>query len=413
MSVGTATTPAPRDRVSAVGECLSLEQPDECRMRDGAAWLNFRERLREDLDATAWFEARPSDTLNGIVETAQRALMAANCTVFLYGHDHQVLSNPRAATSELQAFEACATPLRNETPLAVHRSRPPVGDHHEGQVQSGAKHDSREIHDRQTNVSMPRAACVLKRAAFEPRQDANQDVSAGCDLSSARAVDAGTRIDFDNTWLNGRPEMGGRSTIRELAGAIDAKDPYTCGHSQRVARYCMACGLVAGLNREAMRRLQTAAVLHDIGKIGIDDAILRKPGKLTAAEYALVKDHPIIGAALAQGVVIPREVVELILHHHERYDGRGYPHGLAAEDIPQGADIIAVADAFDSMTTGRPYRRAVTVNEAMRELLRCRGTQFCPETLDAFAIGFTRYYDVLPWSSGVLDKPEMLATLTY
>lgn len=175
------------------------------------------------------------------------------------------------------------------------------------------------------------------------------------------------------------------STIKALACAVDAKDRYTHDHSDRVARLCVLTAQKLGMSdRQAIRRVELAGLLHDIGKIGIPDAILCKPGKLTPDEFAVVKTHPSIGARIVLKVNGLEDVAKAIEYHHERYDGMGYPAGLAGEDIPLISKLIAVADAFDSLTSNRSYRPATHVDAAMQEIARCTGTQFDPQVVNAF-----------------------------
>ncbi|MEW6622432.1 MAG: HD-GYP domain-containing protein [Bacillota bacterium] len=172
--------------------------------------------------------------------------------------------------------------------------------------------------------------------------------------------------------------------LNSLAGAIDARDNYTRMHSMRVTRYSIMTGVYMKLPQDNLELLRRGALLHDIGKIGIRDDILLKKGKLTLEERDLVRKHPEIGARILGPDGPFRLVVPLILHHHERYDGRGYPHGLKGVDIPTGARIIAVADAFEAMTSYRPYRRAYTRDKAVKELQLHAGTQFDPDVVAAF-----------------------------
>ena len=149
--------------------------------------------------------------------------------------------------------------------------------------------------------------------------------------------------------------MGALSAMRALARAIDAKDPSTRSHSERVARTVELLALTAGWTPQRAALLREAALVHDVGKIGVPDAILLKPMSLTREEYDLVKSHAALGADIAAEVLSPDQVV-WIRHHHERWDGRGYPDGIAGERIPQGARLLAVADAWDAMTSARPYQ---------------------------------------------------------
>ena len=177
-------------------------------------------------------------------------------------------------------------------------------------------------------------------------------------------------------------------SIRMLAAAIDEKDPYTRGHSGRVAKYSIIMGEAMGMNAEELDRLRIAALLHDVGKIGVDDRVLKKPGKLTDEEFDLMKQHPVKGANIMRPVAQLKEMLPGIELHHECIDGRGYPYGLRGEEIPQMARIIAVADTFDAITTNRPYQSAMDVDFALERIRTLTGTKFDPKVTDAleFAI---------------------------
>lgn len=174
------------------------------------------------------------------------------------------------------------------------------------------------------------------------------------------------------------------SIIQALAAAIDAKDPYTHGHSARVAEYAMATATVMGLPTATVETIQAAGYLHDVGKIGIPELILTKPGKLTDEEFAIIKTHPEISARILSPVTFNGEVATMVRYHHERYDGSGYPDGVKGQNIPLEARILAVADSFDAMTSDRPYRPALDYSVAKQELVKCSGTQFDPEVAAKF-----------------------------
>jgi len=174
------------------------------------------------------------------------------------------------------------------------------------------------------------------------------------------------------------------STIQALAEAIDAKDPYTHGHSARVAEYAIMVAKEAGMTLEEMESLQAAAYLHDIGKIGIPEAILTKPGRLTTEEYQIIRTHPEIGARILAPVSFKGNVVPIVRHHHERVDGEGYPDKLKGKKIPFEARILAVADSFDAMTSLRAYRPPRDFESAKAELKRCAGEQFDKEVVELF-----------------------------
>jgi HD-GYP domain-containing protein (c-di-GMP phosphodiesterase class II) len=181
-------------------------------------------------------------------------------------------------------------------------------------------------------------------------------------------------------------EIGERlyETVQTLVAAIEAEDPYTHGHSERVTRYGLAVGRAMGLSDEEQQHLRMASLLHDIGKIGVRDDVLNKPGGLTTEERALFDKHPGIGAGIIRHIRKVDPVVQAVLHHHERWDGAGYPDKLAGEHVPLLARIIHVADAYDAMTTDRPYRRRMPESEAVAELRDRAGVDFAPAVVDAF-----------------------------
>ncbi len=167
------------------------------------------------------------------------------------------------------------------------------------------------------------------------------------------------------------------SAMEALIFAVEAKDKYTAGHSRRVTQFAVAIGRQAGLSSEEIEDLRWGGLLHDVGKIAVDQFIQNKPGELTAEEYEHVMIHARTGANIVKPVVNQR-VVEMIEHHHDHYNGTGLQQTVVGEEIPLGARILAVADALDAMTSDRPYRSAMSVDEALSEIMRCSGTQFDP-----------------------------------
>lgn len=185
------------------------------------------------------------------------------------------------------------------------------------------------------------------------------------------------------------------NSIRMLAAAIDAKDPYTRGHSERVARISLAMGKHYGLDKKSLQNLRISALLHDVGKIGIDDRILRKPGALTDDEFAVMKTHPQKGAAIMSGVTQLADMIPGMKYHHERWAGGGYPEGIRGEEIPLQARIIAVADTFDAMTTNRPYQKAMDLSYVVEKIRGFGGTRFDPKVVEAF-VAAVRARDIQP-----------------
>ena len=176
-------------------------------------------------------------------------------------------------------------------------------------------------------------------------------------------------------------EMG-NETVMAIARTLDARDDNTSHHALRVSEYSVMIARKLGFDEEACENLRKTALLHDIGKIGIPDSVLNKPGKLTDEEYSLMKSHVVLGGEILKDLTLIDGVSEGALYHHERYDGRGYIHGLKGEEIPLNARIIGIADAFDAMTANRVYRKKIDFDFVVEEIKRGRGTQFDPQMVD-------------------------------
>ncbi len=204
------------------------------------------------------------------------------------------------------------------------------------------------------------------------------------DLSLFTSLADQVAIALDNSRLYHELEEMFFQTAESLADAIEKRDPYTGGHTQRVTSYSLATANYLPLGHLEKRWLKIASVLHDVGKIGIEDHILRKPERLNPEEFDLIKRHSQMGAEIIEHIRQLKEIVPGVKYHHEQIDGKGYPDGLKGESIPMIAKIVAVADTYDAMTTDRPYRRALSKETAIEELKRCSGTQFDQEVVNAF-----------------------------
>jgi putative nucleotidyltransferase with HDIG domain len=185
------------------------------------------------------------------------------------------------------------------------------------------------------------------------------------------------------------------TSLQVLAQAVDLKDPYTSGHSQRVAQYAVRLARMLDLPEDEVERIRVGALMHDIGKIGIRSRILRKPGKLTDDERALMNKHSAISADIIAPLEVLGESAEMVRRHHEHWDGSGYPEGIRADTIPLGARIILVADALDALTTDRPYRRGVPMEEAVRVIKAHAGTQFDPTVVTALERLYRKFHGEL------------------
>jgi putative nucleotidyltransferase with HDIG domain len=182
--------------------------------------------------------------------------------------------------------------------------------------------------------------------------------------------------------------------LAQLSAAIEARDPYARGHASRVTVFSQAMAKTIGLDKERLSVLRLGALLHDVGKLAVPPAVLLKPGPLTEIEFVQVRRHPAAGVRMLRSLDAPREILPSVLHHHERWDGAGYPRGRAGQRIPLEARILTVADSFDAMTSTRPYRPPRQVPDALEELHRCAGSQFDPELVGVFAVA---------WDEGELD----------
>ena len=187
------------------------------------------------------------------------------------------------------------------------------------------------------------------------------------------------------------------SLLATFSAALEARDPYLRGHSTRVTSFAEGLARLLGWRGTRLEALHLGGSLHDVGKIAIDAEVLRKPGPLTEDELEQIRRHPVTGARLVESFDDFEPALPYVLHHHERWDGGGYPHGLSGERIPLEARLLGVADAFDAMTSARAYRSALSIDDALDELERCAGTQFDPELAQAFVDG---------WRQGEIAAPR-------
>ena len=179
-------------------------------------------------------------------------------------------------------------------------------------------------------------------------------------------------------------EASNHAIIAAFAVSIEARDPHTQGHTMRVTEYAVALARMLGWNAAKLEEVRLGCALHDVGKIAIPDHVLLKPGKLTDEEFASIKTHPVVGARMVQGIAYLEPARPYILHHHERYDGRGYPDRLEGQDIPAEGRLTAIADAFDAMTSNRIYRSGMGLDRALEEIQNGAGKQFDPEMAAVF-----------------------------
>ena len=227
------------------------------------------------------------------------------------------------------------------------------------------------------------------------------------DLEMLRVLSESACMAIENARLYKDLQEAYVSTVRLLVSRIEEKDPYTHGHTERVAAYAVGIAKEMGFTVEEVQRIQFGAFLHDIGKVHTEDNVLQKPGALSDEEWRMVRMHPLRGAEMVKGVRFLERVTDMIRHHHERVDGKGYPDGLKGDQISVAARIVNVADAFDAMTTDRPYRTGLTVDQALAQMTEKAGTQFAAEIVDILVQGFRsgniqQIKNTAPW---VAPKP--------
>jgi putative nucleotidyltransferase with HDIG domain len=223
----------------------------------------------------------------------------------------------------------------------------------------------------------------LKGFVFTGPKLSGEDYSEG-DRDIMTFISNSIGIGMENVRLMEQLQVTYVATLRSLIQILEAKDPYTRGHTERVASYSMALANRLNLNPDDLRRILFGSLLHDIGKMGLRDDIINKPGPLTADEWVQMKLHPVVGAQIVEKMEFLTGAIDVVRYHHESWDGKGYPDGLTGEDIPLTARIVTVGDSFDAMTTDRPYRKALSIDEAVRRLEENAGIQFDPKLAREF-----------------------------
>jgi putative nucleotidyltransferase with HDIG domain len=215
------------------------------------------------------------------------------------------------------------------------------------------------------------------------------------DLDMLEALSNQAAVAIENAKLYTSLKDLFRNTVRSLAEAIETKDVYTRGHSERVTAYSELIAKELGFSESEMEDLNLAGLLHDIGKIGVDESILRKPSRLTDAEFEEIKKHPEYSANIIEAIPQLKGIITVVKHHHERYDGNGYPDGLKGGNIPYNSRIISIADTFDAMSSKRPYRNPLPVKMCLEEIQKCSGTQFDPDIVPAALRALKRHFDAM------------------
>ncbi|MEW6095331.1 MAG: GAF domain-containing protein [bacterium] len=319
-----------------------------------------------------------------ILEVAARLMEASICSLRLIGEEKEIVLNASyGLTTEYFWGKRTTIDKRKSIAEQALKERNPVII---TDVPNDKEYEYPEYATKEKVTSLLCVPLVVKEESVgvltiysTRRQRYTQDQ---VNLLSAIADQAAIAV--SNAKLHEEIHYSFLRTVKALAAAVDAKDPYTKGHSEAVVKYTLEIATELGFSKEEIEFLEIAALLHDIGKIGIKEDVLLKPGKLDEEEWRIIKEHPTISAKILGPVEFPEVIMLAVRLHHEQIDGKGYPDGLSQEEIPLQASIIKVADAFDAMISDRPYRKALSREVAINELKRGSGTQFHPKVVDTF-----------------------------
>jgi len=362
-----------------------------CRLRRENMQLREQMALSEMMRAIG-SSLELEQILSLILSTVLREFSASAVSVLLH--------NPETGRMELQGLEGERSTIHDPGHLEYLRGESAVSstvlatgrpalltDHQVELFPQGAPHQDR--------ICQP---LMIKGRAIGVLNIVRRPNAGPCGDGTLRTVEmtaAQAAIAIDNSRLYKNLHGAYLDTVSALANAIEIRDPYTRGHTDRVKLLARAIGNRLGWDQERLFGLWMGCTLHDIGKIGVPDRILSKPGPLTADEFALMKTHPEIGAKIIEGVPFLKPAIPYVYYHHERFNGTGYPFGMAGEEIPVEGRILAVVDAFDAITSDRPYRQGQTLDVAREELCAFAGIQFDPEIVEVFFAALE--HQDIPW----------------
>lgn len=336
---------------------------------------DLSEKLTASLD--------PAEVAQLVIDEAKRLIEADNTSVMLVNEENSMLEVIASSGKELHPGEGLKTGAGIAGSVLLTGRAEIIND---------IPSDLRYVHGAIRVSSLMCAPLKIKDRVigviYISSEDPVQYTAEDLKLLSAIAFQAAA--DIENARLYDSLKETFLTTVYTLAETIEKRDPYTGGHTKRVMNYSIAIGKVLGLSEVEIGKLELAAVLHDIGKIGIKDCILLKKRKLTAPEFDEIKMHTIYAEEILNHIKHLRDIIPGVKYHHERYDGTGYPEKLRGDNIDIIARIIAVADAFDAMTTDRPYRKGLSLQMAFKELRINAGTQFDPEVVKAFFAAYEK-----------------------
>jgi putative nucleotidyltransferase with HDIG domain len=342
--------------------------------------------------------------LDQIIRLTQKTLNSSAASILLFKDNEQELFFEAASGPVGKILKSVKVDAENSIAGQVVRTRKPV-------VVNNVK-DNRNFHgitDENTGFVTNSLICVplvMQNKTIGVLEVINKLDGGGfneSDIDTLVPVATTSAMAIENARLHQTILEAYKNTLTTLVGVIDAKDAYTHGHSQRVMQLTLMAASELSLSPEQMDTLEYAGILHDIGKVAVDNQVLNKTGRLDEEEWAVIKAHPATGDNILKKMPFLQKARPGVRHHHEKFDGSGYPDGLKGTAIPFEARLIAVADAFDAMTTNRAYREAFTINHSLNELKRCAVTHFCPVAVEAFLAGFSKQQAALD-QAGTLTR---------
>ena len=349
-----------------------------------------------DLLDKIWLKVRPEDKLNsiiaGVINLTQSAISPGASTLILLNNDDkkelffQYAIGPAAKMLKRlhigRQSGIAAWVIRNGKPMLVNNAEKNAGFYRHIADATGFK--------TKHAIAVPLICKGEVIGVIEALNKANGLIFDKHDLDAMRDVANTSSVAFEGHNTNNMLMLSYKHTVSALVSLADAKETSGGGHSRRLVEYALMGARELKLTKTQQQSIEYAALLHDIGKLSIADEILNKTDKLTNDEWAQIKKHTIVGYEILKDIPFLKEAALLILYHHEKYDGSGYPQGLHGNAIPIGARLIAVVDAFDNMTTNHSYRKAMAPKETFAELSKFAGDQFCPVAVKAFNTGFAR-----------------------
>ena len=350
------------------------------RMQEETLARNRELSVMNDVAAAVNRSLNLDEVLDAVLDKSMKILGRCQAGIFLYDDESQRLkmAASRRIPSSTLDDEAQFLP---EDCLCGHAFRKGKLLDVKGYVKNKRFKGTKKNSDRVIIVPIPHHGRILGVMFFYPNKGYEP---TGAELRLLTAISHQVGVAVENAYLYKKLEDSYLETIKALALAVDAKDPYTRDHSEKVRRWSLLIAEKLGLDKDEIRDINFGSLLHDVGKLGTSELVLNKPGELTDEEYEEVRQHPQAGSELLASIPILKHASRIVLYHHEFFGGGGYPKGLEANNIPLGARIIAIADAFEAMTADRPYREAMDIETAKKRLRALAGSQFDPEVLEVF-----------------------------